>query len=264
MPFANVKDGRIHYELSGRGTSPVVVLSNSLGTNFSMWDAQAPELSKKWRVLRYDTRGHGQSLATSGPYSVDQLGRDVLDLATSLSIDKFYFCGLSLGGLTGMWLGINAPDRVHALILCSTGAKIATAEMWNTRIETIRKSGMKSIAQATMERWFTARFREKQPKVVERIKKIFESADVEGYAGCCGALRDADLREGIGAIRAATLVISATHDPATPPSEGHFLRDHIHGARYLELDAAHLSNIEQAEQFTRAVERFMLSQIRAA
>lgn len=263
MPFANVKEGRIRYELSG-ADGPVVVFSNSLGADLSMWDPQIPQLSKKCRVLRYDTRGHGQSSATPGPYSIDQLGRDVLDLTAALNIDKFYFCGLSLGGLTGMWLGVHAADRVQSLVLCSTAAKIGTEQTWNTRIETIRQDGMKPIAQATMERWFTARFREQRPEVVARIRKIFESANVEGYAGCCGALRDADLRESIAVIRAATLVVSATHDPATPPSDGHFLRDHIPGARYLELDAAHLSNIEQTERFTHEVERFLLSQIRAA
>jgi 3-oxoadipate enol-lactonase len=264
MPFATVKEGGLHYEVAGPPGVPVVILSNSLGADYSMWDAQVPGLSKKWRVVRYDTRGHGQSLVTPGPYSIDQLGRDVLDLATSLNITRFHFCGLSLGGLTAMWLGINAPERVPALILCSTAAKIATEQMWNTRIETIRKEGMKSIAQATMERWFSAGFREKQPKTIQRIQKIFESTNVEGYAGCCGALRDTDLREGITGIRCPTLVLSGTHDPATPPSDGEFLRDRIRGARYVELDAAHLSNIEQSERFTREVDSFLLSQSRAA
>jgi 3-oxoadipate enol-lactonase len=264
MPFANVKDGRLRYEIAGASTNPVLICSNSLGADFSMWDPQVPELSKKWRVLRYDTRGHGQSLVTPGPYAVDQLGQDVLDLAASLSIKSFNFCGLSLGGLTGMWLGVNAADRVRALVLCSTGAKIGTEQTWNTRIETIRREGMKVIAQATMERWFTAGFREKHPETITRIRNIFESAHVEGYAGCCGALRDADLRKSIAGINCPTQVISATHDGATPPSDGQFLRDHIAGARYVELDAAHLSNIEQPERFSREVDTFLLSQIRAA
>ena len=264
MPFADVKNGRIHYELAGPAAHPVLVLSNSLGANFSMWDPQIPDLTKSWRVLRYDTRGHGQSSVTPGPYSIAQLGQDVLDQLSALRIDKFAFCGLSLGGLTGMWLGVNAPERLLSLILCSTAAKIGTAETWNTRIGTLRTAGMKAISAATMERWFTAPFREKHPDVIAQIKAILESADVEGYTGCCAALRDTDLREDISAIRAATLVISATHDPATPPSDGQFLSARIPGARYVELNAAHLSNIEQAKQFTAEVSSFLLAQVRAA
>ena len=257
MPFADVTDGRIHYELAGTPTAPLLILSNSLGSNCSMWEPQVAQLSNKWRVLRYDTRGHGQSTVTRGPYALSQLGRDVLDLLGALGIEKFAFCGLSLGGMTGMWLGLHAPERLQKLILCSTAAKIGTAETWNARIDTVRKSGLKSISSATMERWFTARFRAQDPQTVERVKHAFENTDPDGYIACCGALRDSDLREGIPGIRAATLVISATHDPATPPSDGRFLTDHIRGTRYLELDAAHLSNIERKEQFTAEVEKFL-------
>ena len=260
MPFTPVKDGRVHYELTGPTAGPVLVLSNSLGTNFSMWDPQVPELSKKWRVLRYDTRGHGQSSVSPGPYSITQLGQDVLDLVTALRIDTFAFCGLSLGGLTAMWLGQHAPERARSLALCSTAAKIGTPETWNTRIETVRKGGMKSISQATMERWFTARFRERDPETVERIRDIFEKTNPEGYVACCGALRDADLRENISRIRQPTLVISATHDPATPPADGHFIAGHIPTAQYVELDAAHLSNMEQAEKFNAELSKFLIAQ----
>ena len=257
MPFADVTDGRLHYEIAGSPTAPLLVLSNSLGTNFSMWEPQLPELSKRWRILRYDTRGHGQSSVTRGPYSMAQLGRDVLDLLTALGIAKFSFCGLSLGGMTGMWLGLHAPERLQKLVLCSTGAKIGTAETWNARIETVRKGGMKSIGTITMERWFTARFRAQRPEIVERTQKMVESANPKGYIACCGALRDCDLREAVAGIRSATLVISATHDPATPPSDGRFLTEHIRGARYVELDAAHLSNIEQQERFSSEVTKFL-------
>jgi 3-oxoadipate enol-lactonase len=256
MPFADGKGGRIHYELTGLAGGPLVVLSNSLGTNFSMWDTQIPEFTKKWRVLRYDTRGHGKSGVTPGPYSMSLLGRDVLDLLAQLKIEKFAFCGLSLGGMLGMWLAVHAPERLQKLVLCSTAAKIGTAETWNARIETVRKGGMNSISGGTMERWFTARFRGQQPQTVERIKKMVENANPEGYVACCGALRDCDLRESVSGIRTPTLVISATHDPATPPSDGRFLSDHIRGARYVELEAAHLSNIEQAEKFTTEVAKF--------
>jgi 3-oxoadipate enol-lactonase len=257
MPFADIKDGRLRYEITGPSGAPVLVLSNSLGTNLSMWDAQIPELSNKWRVLRYDTRGHGESSVTPGPYSMSLLGGDVLGLLAALRVEKFAFCGLSLGGMTGMWLGVHAPEKLQKLVLCSTGAKIGTAETWNARIETVRKGGMKVISSATMERWFTARFRSQHPEIVERIKKIVENTQPDGYIACCGALRDTDLRESISGIRTPTLVISATHDPATPPSDGRFLCDHIRGSRYIELDAAHLSNIEQAEKFTAHLAKFL-------
>ena len=257
MPLAHVNGGHLHYELTGPTNAPALVLSNSLGTNFSMWDAQMSELRKNYRVLRYDTRGHGQSEVTSGPYSFEQLGRDVLALADALDIGHFSFCGLSMGGVTGLWLGIHAGKRLHKIVLCSTGAKIGNAETWDARIEAVRKGGTKSIAAATMERWFTARFRESSPDIVERVKHMVENTSTEGYISCCAALREADLRESIAAITTPTLAISSTHDPAAPPADGRFIAQRIAGARYVELDAAHLSNIEQHDRFTQEVSGFL-------
>ena len=258
MPFVDANDSRIHYELTGPEKARVVVFSNSLGTNFAMWDPQMAELKKTMRVLRYDTRGHGKTSVTPGPYSFEQLGRDVLGLVDALKIGEFSFCGLSMGGVTGMWLGLHAAQRVRKLVLCSTAAKIGTAETWNARIEGVRKGGMKSISQGVMERWYTARFREKSAEVVARTKEMVESTSVEGYVGCCEALREADLRESVAAIRVPTLVISGAHDPATPPADGRLLAQKISGARYLELDAAHLSNIEEGARFNSEVGKFLV------
>ena len=257
MPVAHINGGHIRYQIEGPANAPALVLSNSLGTNFSMWDAQMPELRKHFRVLRYDTRGHGQSEVTPGPYSFEQLGRDVLALADETDLGTFSFCGLSMGGVTGMWLGIHAGKRLHKLALCSTGAKIGNPDTWNARIETVRKGGTKSIAGATMERWFTASFREREPQTVERIKHMVESTSAEGFSACCEALREADFRESISAIRVPTLVISGTHDSGTPPADGKFLAKQIPGARYVELDAAHLLNIEQRDRFTQEVSDFL-------
>ncbi len=257
MPVAHVNGGHLHYQIEGPGNAPALVLSNSLGTNFAMWDAQMPELRKHFRVLRYDTRGHGQSEVTPGPYSFEQLGRDVLALADETDIGSFSFCGLSMGGVTGMWLGIHAGKRLHKLVLCSTGAKIGNAEIWDARIEVVRKGGTKSIAAGAMERWFTARFRESSPEIVERVKQMVESTSTEGFVACCEALREADFREGVKAIRTPTLVISGTHDSGTTPADGKFMAKQIAGARYVELDAAHLSNIEQRESFTEELSKFL-------
>jgi 3-oxoadipate enol-lactonase len=257
MPVAHINGAHIHYDLTSHGKAPVLVLSNSLGTNFFMWDAQLPALTKHFRVLRYDTRGHGQSEVTPGPYSFDQLGRDVLALADAADVQTFSFCGLSMGGVIGMWLGIHAPERVQKLVLCSTAAKIGNADTWNARIAAIRKDGPKSISSGTMDRWFTRGFRENSPQEVERIRHMVESTSTEGYVACCEALREADFREGIAKIHTPTLVISGTHDVATTPHDGKFIAGGIPGARFVELDAAHLSNIEQSERFTQEVYDFL-------
>jgi 3-oxoadipate enol-lactonase len=257
MPFLEIGDFRAHYALSGPAGAPVLVLSNSLGTNFSMWDPELPAFEKHLRVLRYDTRGHGQSSVTPGPYRIEQLGRDVLHILDRLSLGRVHFCGLSLGGMTGMWLGINAPERLHKLILCNTAARIGTAETWNARIEAVRRSGMKSIASAVIERWFTPAFHAAAPETIAQTQRMIETSPPEGYAACCAAIRDMDQRESISSINVPTLVISGALDPATLPADGQFLAGKIRGARYVELPTAHLSNVEAAAQFSSEVLRFL-------
>src|SRR5713101_360975 len=159
MPIVKSGEARIHYALEGQNGTPALLFSNSLGTNYSMWDPQVPELRKKFRVLRYDTRGHGQSSLTPGPYSIKQLGKDVVALLDALDLDRVHFCGLSMGGMIGMWLGVNAGERLNRLVLCNTAARIGTAEVWNARIENVRQAGMKAITPAVLERWFTPQFR---------------------------------------------------------------------------------------------------------
>jgi 3-oxoadipate enol-lactonase len=257
MPFLEIGDFRLHYGVSGPVDAPILVLSNSLGTNISLWDPQLPEFEKHLRVLRYDTRGHGQSSVTTGPYRIEQLGRDVLHVLDRLSIERVHFCGLSLGGMIGMWLGINAPERLHKIALCNTAARIGTAEIWNARIDAVRKGGMKSIAPAVIERWFTPSFRAAAPETVTHTQRMIEASPPEGYAACCAAIRDMDQRETISSITLPTLVISGAKDPATPPAEGQFLAGKIRGACYVELPAAHLSNVEAAFQFSAEVLRFL-------
>lgn len=259
MPFAQLHDARIHYDLSGPTDADTLVFSNSLGATLAMWDPQVAALSQELRVLRYDTRGHGQSSVTPGPYKIEQLARDVLALLDSLHLDRVHFCGLSMGGMTGMWLALNAPQRLGKLVLCNTAAKIGTPEMWNPRIETVRKGGMKAVSSAVIERWFSAPFRASSPDVVATIQRTFESHNPEGYAANCAAIRDYDARDSIAGIKLPTLVISGAHDPATTPVEGRYIAQHIHGARYVELDAAHLSNIEARDRFNSEVSSFLAS-----
>jgi 3-oxoadipate enol-lactonase len=259
MPFAQLTDGRLQYEITGTPDAPVLVFSNSLGATLSMWDSQAPVFQKQFRVLRYDTRGHGQSTVTPGPYTIEQLGRDVLALLDELELDRANFCGLSMGGQTGMWLALNAAARLDTLILCNTAAKIGTPELWNTRIETVRKAGMKSISTAVMERWFSSDFRRNSPDLIAAIKQLFERTSPEGYAANCAAIRDFDARETIAAIPTPTLVISGAHDAATTPADGRYLAHQIGGARYVELNAAHLSNIEAPDRFNAELNAFLQS-----
>jgi len=260
MPFVQLKDVRIHYDLIGPAAAPALVFSNSLGATYSMWDAQIPALGKQFRVLRYDTRGHGKSSATLGPYSIELLARDVLSLLDALQLDRVHFCGLSMGGQTGMWLAINALARLHSLVLSNTAAKIGTPEIWNQRIDAVRKGGMKSISTVVMERWFSATFRANSPEVVAAIRVKFESANPEGYIANCAAVRDFDVRHAVTAIRVPTLVIAGTHDAATTPADGRYLADGIAGARYVELNASHLSNIEVPGRFSSEVSSFLGSQ----
>ncbi len=203
--------------------------------------------------------GHGQSAVLPGPYTIEQLGNDFLGLLDELHLGPVHFCGLSMGGMIGMWLGIHAPSRLNKLVLCNTGAKIGARETWNSRIETVQKSGMKSIATGVMERWFTPAFRAKAPATVAQIQKMLEETNPDGCAACCAAVRDYDCRGQLERIGAQTLIITGAHDPATPAADGRFIAAHIRGAKYAELDAAHLSNIGDAARFTRELTAFLNS-----
>ena len=256
MLFVDVGDLRTHYVLTG-DNEPVLVLSNSLGTDLSMWEPQMAELGRRFRIVRYDTRGHGLSSVTAGEYTIEQLGRDVLALLDSLCLDRVHFCGLSMGGMIGIWLGIHAPGRLHRLVLCNTAARIGTREMWNARIATVGKDGMKLVAAAVIERWFTPEFRASFPEKVARARQMLENTSPEGYAACCAAIRDMDQREALAQIQVPTLVIYGGSDSVIPLSDAHFLTGRIRGAEGLELPAAHLSNVEQADAFTEAVRNFL-------
>lgn len=257
MSFLELKDSLIYYELSGSEQGPVLMFSNSLGTNISMWDPQMPFLARNFRILRYDTRGHGQSSVSPGPYAMDRLAGDVLTLLDQLRIDRVHFCGLSMGGMIGMLLAMQSPHRLRKLVLCNTAPKIGSLEQWNARIDTVRKQGMQGVVDGVLDRWFTPSFRAASPAAVQFTKQMLLTTPAEGYIGCCAAIRDTDLGDAISRIHAPTLIISGTHDPVTPPADGHFMEQRIPGAQYKELPAAHLSNIEAAEAFTMEVSNFL-------
>jgi 3-oxoadipate enol-lactonase len=254
---AEVTREQFNCRIEGPQGAEVVVLSNSLGTNLAMWEPQLPVLTQRFRVLRYDTRGHGASSVTPGPYSIPQLGRDVLGLLDALKVRRAHFCGLSLGGVTGMWLAVNAPDRIDRLVLSNTAPKIFTHEAWNARIENVRKGGIESIADAVIGGWLTQAFREHEPATATRMRAMLTATPVEGYLGCCAALRDSDLREAIRSIKQPTLIIAGTHDKATPPADGRAMQQAVPGSRHVELDAAHISNIEVAGAFNAALNGFL-------
>ena len=242
---------RLAYELSGPEQAPVLVLGNSMGTTMAMWDQQLAALAGRLRVLRYDHRGHGASEAPPGPYRIEQLGRDLLGLLDDLGLDRVSFCGLSLGGMIGIWLATHAPDRIDRLALCCTAATV-NGEVYLERAAKVRAGGTGSVAAEVVDRWFTPAFRRAAPHQVERAVAMLLATSEEGYAGCCEALAAMDLRAGLPAITAPTLVIAGADDLATPPARAEAIVAAIPTAR-LEVvaGAAHLANIEQPQQVTR-------------
>ena len=257
MPFAEINGGKIHYRIDGAEGAPVLVFSNSLGTDLSLWEKQVGAFSRSFRLLRYDSRGHGASLVTPGPYSIELLARDVLSLLDRLAIRRAHFCGLSLGGMVGMWLASHTPERIDRLVLANTSPLMAPPDAWEKRIDAVGKGGMAAIAGAVIERWFTPAFRERAPADVEPVRKVLLATPPLGYIGCCAAVRDMDQRSQLPSIRSRTLVIGGSHDPATPPAMGRGIADAIPGAQYIELSAAHLSNIEAADAFNNALSDFL-------
>lgn len=257
MPFAPVEGGQIHYEVDGEASLPALVLSNSLGIDLTMWDTQIPTFAPHFQVLRYDSFGHGQSTFSSRVNSIEMLGKDVLKLIDHLGFEDAYFCGLSVGGMVGQWLALNAGKRFAKIVLCNTAARIGTEESWNARIDSVRKGGVSAVSQGILERWFTGPFHEREPAKVDRFRKILEATNPDSYSATCAAIRDADFRNDVPGIRAKTLVVSGTQDKATPPGDGRYLAERIPASRYIELDTAHLSNVEAAQQFSDEVLKFL-------
>jgi 3-oxoadipate enol-lactonase len=259
MPVIQSQGCPIHVETEGAPDAPVLMLCNSLGTDLHMWDAQAPAFAKHFRLVRYDRRGHGKSGAPKGPYTMEMLGRDALAVMDGLGLERVNWCGLSMGGMVGQWLGANAPERMGKLILSNTHSYYPDKAPWNERMETVRQKGLVAIVDLMMERWFTKEFRERAPDQIARVREMFLNTPAEGFLACSAAVRDMDLRDTHARISAPTLVIIGRKDPATPPSAGEEIQKRIKGARLAALDAAHISNVEQPQVYADTVLGFLNS-----
>jgi 3-oxoadipate enol-lactonase len=259
MPDIKVDDGcTIHAEIEGPERAPVLMLSNSLGTNLHMWDEQAALFTRHFRLLRYDRRGHGKSSVPKGPYTMERLGRDVLGVLDALGIEKINWCGLSMGGMVGMWLGANAANRIDKLILSNTSAYFPDKTAWEGRIKLVREKGLAGIVDANMERWFTAEFRERSGAAMAKMREMFLATNVEGYVGCGEAIRDMDHRPLLPKIARPTLVIAGRRDPATTLEAGEYITANVPGAKIAVLEAAHISNLEQPTAYAETVLGFLL------
>lgn len=251
----------LRVRIDGPAGAPWLALSNSLGATFEMWEPQLAAFSQHYRVLRYDTRGHGTSSIPPRPWTIADLGGDVIALLDALDIERAHFCGLSMGGATGMWLATHAPQRLDRLVLCNTTPWLGAPETMTARIAHVQKAGMAPLVEGILQRWFTPEFHALDPMAVERIRRMLLAAPVEGYAGCCEALRDMDQREDLPRIGLPTLVIAGTEDPSPAIDAARQWAATIPQALFVELPAAHLSNIGAAAGFNAAVLRFLAAGI---
>jgi 3-oxoadipate enol-lactonase len=246
---------RIACRIDGAADTHVIMLSHSLGANHAMWDGQLDALTPHYRVLRYDLRGHGGSDVSPGAYGLDRLGRDVVELLDGLEIERVHFCGLSLGGMIGQWLGHREPERLLSLTLANTTSYMGPPLGWDERIAAVRAGGLTLMRETILARWFTPHFTD-----TAAVGAMIEATDPDGYAGCCAAIRDMDLRPTNPLIAVPTLIIGGLHDPATPPEQAQALQAAIPHSELCLLDAAHLSNIEASVAFNAAVLAFLNAQ----
>jgi 3-oxoadipate enol-lactonase len=261
MRIVKTQDAELRCEHLPRPGAPALLLINSLGTSLEMWDSQAEAFAEHFELIRYDARGHGKSsLGAATELTVDQLARDALAVLDTCGIARAHICGLSLGGMTAMQIARHWPDRVLKLALCNTAAHLPPRERWTSIIETALTQGMAALADGVLGRWFTPGFHAAQPEQVERIRQMLLDTDPRGYAACCAAIRDLDLREDIKSIDASVLVIGGTQDPSTPAEHAELIARSIQGAQRVMLESAHLSNIERASEFTSALLEFLAAE----
>jgi 3-oxoadipate enol-lactonase len=254
-----IDGSRVNYRLDGPERGPVLMLSNPLASDLTIWDLQVSALLRAgYRVLRYDGRGQGRSDAPEGPYSMAQLARDALALIDALELERTSFCGCSLGAMVGQTLAIEWADRIESLVLCATTAHMPPREMWDDRISVVREKGMDAIAEGAIERWFTVAGRDRLPQEVERVRRSLLATSVEGFCACAIAIRDMDHRERIGAISTPTLVVVGEHDVGTPVAAARLVQEKIPGAELVVVPGApHLVNVERADEFNQMLINFL-------
>jgi 3-oxoadipate enol-lactonase len=257
MPMIDADGCLLNVTVEGRDGGPTLMLSNSLGCTLQMWEPQMHALTQVFRVIRYDRRGHGKSGVPPGPYSVERFGRDVLAILDDLNIEKTHWCGLSMGGMVGQWLGANAPERLGKIVLSNTTCYFPDPTIWDARIKAVKEGGLASIADTVIAGWLTQDFRDRQPEVAARIKAMLMATPVEGYLASCEALSRLDLRDDLPDIKSPTLVIAGRYDKSTPIAMAEAIRSRIPGASMTILDAAHISNVEAALAFNDAVLGFL-------
>lgn len=250
-------DAQIHYQTFGDPNAPALVFSNSLGTNYGMWQQQFNYFKQRFYVICYDTRGHGSSSTPSSPYSLQQLGKDVIRLLDHLKIEKASFCGISMGGITGQWLAIHYPERFSHVVIANTAAKIGQEQAWLDRAQLVRKQGLGPIATTAASRWFTDPFIQSHPAIVNNLCNDLSAGSADGYANCCEALAKADVRDQLKDIHLPVLIIAGTQDPVTTVADGQFMQQQIADAQLVEISASHISNIEQVDAFNQAVFSFI-------
>lgn len=257
MPKFTTSSTQIHYQVNGNPTRPALLFSNSLGTDLTMWDAQANALSDDFYVIRYDTRGHGHSSRDGARFGIDSLGLDVLALMDHLSLNQVIFCGISMGGLIGQWLALNRPERLDKLIIANTATKIGKEEGWLSRANAVLESGMDSVADGAAARWFTPGFVTSQATLVSGMIETLRHTDARQYAYCCLALANTDFRRTINRIKSPTLVIGGEHDPVTTMSDAKSMQQAIEASMLCALNASHLSNVEKPGEFNEALNEFL-------
>jgi 3-oxoadipate enol-lactonase / 4-carboxymuconolactone decarboxylase len=245
-----IPGGYLRYRVDGADDAPPVLLINSLGSSLDLWAAQAEAWSQTLRVVRYDMRGHGQSSSPPGEYTIDDLGQDAIRVLDALGIASAHICGISIGGLTAMWLGIHHPSRAKTLVIANTAARVGTPQRWIDRIAKVRNEGMSAVADAAMTAWFTPAFREREPAVVARFHRMVASTDPAGYISCCAVLRDADLRADLPRITTHALVVAGAHDTTTTGEDADFIYAQLKSAAEVTLPGAHMTNVECAEAFS--------------
>ncbi len=257
MPSIELKNFNCHYFYEDFGHDQTLVLSNSLGTNFSMWEDNIDELSHHFNILRYDKRGHGKSSIEQDKLSIAELGQDVIELIDALELKNVFFCGLSIGGLTGQWLGIHYPDRFKKIIISNTAAKIGTEQGWEARIKQVNEFGLHSILQGTADRWFTPEYREKNPEKVQKILEDFQANSLKGYTACCHAVSEANFTKELNKIEIPLLIIAGDKDEVTTVEDARFIQKNAGVTHLITLDAAHLSNMEHPREFAKHLIHFL-------